>query len=176
MIYKYRIVETFSCYISHVTLDHFSVSHLTTDKSGIFSKIWSLSSDVLEWRTSTGSEPVPLLIYLHGTKIALLRNFTLMEMICPNICSNWRFKSAKRPLLLDVRGSKTSLLKLPNMCVWKRICCVASVVKWGAQVVTGRHLASLPVISGVTRFTLHQIINYWVSQKAMKSWYSICYP
>ena len=30
----------------------------------------------------------------------------------------------------------------------------------------GRHLASLPVIPGVTRFTLHQIINDWVSQKA----------
>ena len=73
----------------------------------------SLSSDVFERRTSTGSEPFSLLIYLDATKFVLLSVCSLIEMICPKICSNSRPKSAKSPLPVDVRRSKTSLLKLP---------------------------------------------------------------
>ena len=40
----------------------------------------------------------------------LLRAFTLIETICPKICSKSRLKSAKSPLRVDVRSSKTSLL------------------------------------------------------------------
>ena len=72
-----------------------------------------LSSNVFEGRTSTGSEPFSLLIYLDATKFVLLSVCTLIETICPRICSNSRPKSAKSPLPVDVRRSKTSLLKLP---------------------------------------------------------------
>ena len=38
----------------------------------------------------------------------------LIETICPKICSKSRLKCAKSPFPVDVRRSKTSLLKLPN--------------------------------------------------------------
>ena len=40
------------------------------------------------------------------------------------MCSKSRLKSAKRPLPVDVRRSKTSLLKLPNDYV-------SDIIKWG---------------------------------------------
>ena len=79
--------------------------------------IGSLSSDVCERRTSTGSEPFPLSISLDATIFVLPSVLILIETICPKICLKSRLKSAKRPLPVDVRRSKTSLLKLPN--VWK---------------------------------------------------------
>ena len=77
-------------------------------------KIRSLSSDVFERRTSTGSEPFALLISLDATIFVLLSVLTLIETICPKIWFKLRLKSAKSPLPVDVRRSKTSLLKLPN--------------------------------------------------------------
>ena len=77
----------------------------------------SLSSDVFERRTSTGSEPFPLLISLDATIFVLPSVLILIETICPNICSKSGLKSAKRPLPVDVRRSKKSLLKLPNHLV-----------------------------------------------------------
>ena len=38
---------------------------------------------------------------------------TLIETICPKMFSKLRLKSAKSPLSVDLRRSKTSLLKLP---------------------------------------------------------------
>ena len=73
----------------------------------------SLSSDVFERRTSSGSEPFPLLISLDATVFILPSVLILRETICPKICSKSRLKSAKRPFPVDVRRSKTSLLKLP---------------------------------------------------------------
>ena len=73
----------------------------------------SLSRGVFERRTSTGSETSSLLICLHAIKFVLLSVFTLIETICPIISSKSRPRSAKSQLLVDVRGSKTSLLKLP---------------------------------------------------------------
>ena len=81
----------------------------------IYVIIGSLSSDVFERRTSTGSEPFPLLISLDATVFILPSVLILTETICPKICSKSRLKSAKRPFPVDVRRSKTSLLKLPNM-------------------------------------------------------------
>ena len=72
--------------------------------------IGSLSSDVFERRTSTGSEPFSLLISLDATIFVLLSVLTLIETICPKIWSKLRLKSAKTPLPVDVRRSKTSLL------------------------------------------------------------------
>ena len=73
----------------------------------------SLGSDVFERRTSSGSEPFPLLISLDATVFILPSVLILTETICPKICSKSRLKSAKRPFPVDVRRSKTSLLKLP---------------------------------------------------------------
>ena len=78
-------------------------------------RIGSLSSDVFERRTSTGSKPFSLLISLDATVFLLPSVLILIETICPKICSKSWLKSAKRPLPVDVRRSKTSLLKLPNI-------------------------------------------------------------
>ena len=67
--------------------------------------VGSLSSDVFERRTSTGSEPF----------FVLLSFFTLLETIWPEICSKSRLKSTKSPLPVNVRYSKTLLLKLPSV-------------------------------------------------------------
>ena len=73
-------------------------------------------SDVFKRRTSTGSEPFSLLICHDATKFVLLSVFTLKETIFPRRCSKSRPKSAtKTPLPVDVRRSKTSLLKLPSV-------------------------------------------------------------
>ena len=74
----------------------------------------SLSSNVFERRTSSGSERFSLLIYRDATKFVLLSVFTLKEKFCLRICSKSRLKSAKSPLPVDVHRSKTSLLKLHN--------------------------------------------------------------
>ena len=75
----------------------------------------SLSSDVFERRTSTGSEPFSLLISLDATVFVLPSVLILIETICPKICSKSRLKSAKSQFPVDVRRSKTSLLKLPKI-------------------------------------------------------------
>ena len=62
----------------------------------------------------TGSEPFSLLICFDATKFVLFVVFTFTETICPKTCSKSRFISAKSPLPVDVRRSKTLLLKLPN--------------------------------------------------------------
>ena len=54
------------------------------------------SSDVFERRMSTGSERFSLLICLDTTKFVLLGVFTLIETICPKICSRSRLKGAKK--------------------------------------------------------------------------------
>ena len=78
-----------------------------------YGTLGSLSSDVFERRTSSGSEPFPLLISLDATVFILPSVLILTETICPKICSKSRLKSAKRPFPVDVHRSKTSLLKLP---------------------------------------------------------------
>ena len=46
-------------------------------------------------------------------QICVMSVFTLIETICPRICSKSQLNSAKMSLSVDVRCSKTSLLKLP---------------------------------------------------------------
>ena len=74
----------------------------------------TLSSNVFEPCTSTGSELFSLLICLDATKFVVLSVCILIEKICPKICSKSRLKRAKSPLAVNVRLSKPSLLKLPN--------------------------------------------------------------
>ena len=74
----------------------------------------SLSSDVFERRTSTGSEVFSLLTCLDDIKFVFLNFFTVIEAIWLKICAKPPSKNEKRPLPVDVRRSKTLLLKLPN--------------------------------------------------------------
>ena len=74
----------------------------------------SLSSDVFERRTSTGSEPFSLLASLYATVFVLPSVLILKGTICPKLCSKSRLKCAKTPFPVDLSRSKTSLLKLPK--------------------------------------------------------------
>ena len=66
----------------------------------------SLSKDVFEQRTSTGSEAISLLIYLNATKCALLSVFTLIKTIPLKIKKKTQlFKNAKSLLPVHVRCS-----------------------------------------------------------------------
>ena len=75
--------------------------------------IGSLSSDVFERRTSTGSEVFSLLTCLDDIKFVFLSFFIVIEAIWLKICAKPPSKNEKRPLPVDVRRSRTLLLKLP---------------------------------------------------------------
>ena len=77
--------------------------------------IGSLSSDVFERRTSTGSEAFSLFICLDTTKFVLLSFFSPMKTIYLRVSIKPQPNAAKSQLPVDVRRSKTLLLKLPNM-------------------------------------------------------------
>ena len=66
-------------------------------------KLGSLSSNVFERQTSTRSELFSLLIYLDATIFVWLNVFTLIETICPKVCSKSQLKCAKCPLPVVVR-------------------------------------------------------------------------
>ena len=77
--------------------------------------IGTLSKDVFEPRTSTGSEAFSLFIYLDANKLVLLSFFSLLKTIYPRVSTKSFPSDAKSPLPVDVRRSKTLLLKLPNL-------------------------------------------------------------
>ena len=79
------------------------------------SSIGTLSKDVFERRTSTGSEAFSLFIYLDANKLVLLSFFSLFKAIYPRVSTKPLPSDAKSPLSVDVRRSKTLLLKLPNI-------------------------------------------------------------
>ena len=76
--------------------------------------IGNLSKDVFERRTSTGSEVFSLTICLDAKKFVLLSFFSLIRTIYLRVSTKPPPNDAKRPLPVDVRRSKTLLLKLPN--------------------------------------------------------------
>ena len=80
-----------------------------------FWPIGSLSKDVFERRTSTGSEAFFSFICLDSNKFVLLSFFSLIKTICPRVWTNPLPNDAKSPLPVDVRRSKTLLLKLSNI-------------------------------------------------------------
>ena len=82
----------------------------------LFLSIGSLSKDVFEGRTSTGSEPFSLFICLDANKFVLLSFFSLMRRIYPRVSNKPLPNNAKGPLPVDVRRSTTLLLKLPLCC------------------------------------------------------------
>ena len=77
--------------------------------------IGTLSKDVFEPRTSTGSEAFSLFICLDANKLVLLSFFSLLKTIYPRVSTKSFPSDAKSPLPVDVRRSKTLLLKLPNL-------------------------------------------------------------
>ena len=85
--------------------------------------IGTLSKDVFEQRTSTGSEAFSLFICLDANKLVLLSFFSLLKTIYPRVSSKPLPNDAKSPLPVDVRRSKTLLLKLPNMVKRERDGC-----------------------------------------------------
>ena len=74
----------------------------------------NLSKDVFERRTSTGSEVFSLLICLDANKFVLLSFSSLIKTIYPRFSTEPLPNDAKSPLPVDVRRSKTLLLKLPT--------------------------------------------------------------
>ena len=72
-----------------------------------------LSKDVFKRRTSTGSEAFSLFICLDANKLVLLSFFSLFFKIYPRVSTKPLPNDAKSPLPVDVRRSKTLLLKLP---------------------------------------------------------------
>ena len=77
------------------------------------SPLGTLSKDVFERRTSTGSEAFSLFICLDANKLVLLSFFSLLKTIYPRVSTKPLPNDAKSPLPVDVRRSKTLLLKLP---------------------------------------------------------------
>ena len=76
-------------------------------------QLGTLSKDVFERRTSTGSEALSLFICLDANKLVLLSFFSLLKTIYPRVSTKPLPNDAKSPLPVDVRPSKTLLLKLP---------------------------------------------------------------
>ena len=62
-----------------------------------------------------------LLICLDATKFVWLSVLSLIETICPKVCSKSQLKCAKSSLRIDVRRSKRSLLKLSIIQNFPRI-------------------------------------------------------
>ena len=79
--------------------------------------IGSLSKDVFERPTSTGSEAFSLFIRLDTTKFVLPSFFSPIKTIYLRVSTKPQPNAAKSPLPVDVRRSKTLLLKLPNTWV-----------------------------------------------------------
>ena len=73
----------------------------------------TLSKDDFERCTSTGSEAFSSFICLDAKKFVLLSFFSLIKTICPGFWTHPLPNVAKSPLPVDVRRSKTLLLKLP---------------------------------------------------------------
>ena len=79
-----------------------------------------LGKDIFERCTSTGSEAFSLYIYLYisicleSNKFVLLSFFSIVKRIYPRVSTKPLPNDAKSPLPVDVRRSKTLLLKLPN--------------------------------------------------------------
>ena len=99
----------------------------------------TLSKDVFEPRTSTGSEAFSLFICLDANKLVLLSFFSLLKTIYPRVSTKSFPSDAKSPLPVDVRRSKTLLLKLPILWDLSSVGAVRKVSpNWSQETMT-RH-------------------------------------
>ena len=94
-----------------------------------------------------------LWICLVASKFVLLRVFSLIETICPNICSKSSLKSAKSSLPVDARPSKWSLLFRHHQSTivvpkkWEILCNAPSTENpWKLLITTNSLELSYPVI------------------------------
>ena len=83
--------------------------------------IGNLSKNVFEPRTSTGSEAFSLLICLDANKFVLLSFFSLIKTIYQRVSTEPLPNDAKSPLPVEVRRSKTLLLKLPKTAIQRTL-------------------------------------------------------
>ena len=113
MLVKHLDALILYCAVSSVTLSD------TLDSS-----VWSvtilgsLSRDVFERCTSTGSELFSLLVCLDANKFVLLSFFSPLKTIYSRVSTKPLPNDAKSSLPVDVRRSKTLLLKLPIKYPW----------------------------------------------------------
>ena len=118
--------------------------------------VGTLSKDVFERRTSTGSEAFSLFICLDANKLVLLSLFSLLKTIYPRVSTKPLPNDAKSPLPVDVRRSKTLLLKLPSGHFYQLVHttflenpsgCISTrrkdVNSWGIKYFKGRKLRDL---------------------------------
>ena len=82
-------------------------------EKGCITLLGSLSKDVFERRTSTGSEAFSLFIYLDSNKFVLLSFFSLIKRIYSRVSTKPLPNDSKSLLPVEVRRLKTLLLKLP---------------------------------------------------------------
>ena len=120
----------------------------------------SLSSDVFERRTSTGSEVFSLLTCLDDIKFVFLSFFTIIEAIRLKICAKPPSKNEKRPLPVDVHRSKTLLLKLPireiKVCTTKNF----YTASWLASSNLSMHVLWFNFILGLINFLFSFVLGY----------------
>ena len=81
--------------------------------------IGNLSKDVFERRTSTGSDLFSIFTCLDTNKFVLLSFSSLIETIYRKVLTEPLPNDEKSPLPVDVRRSKTLLLKLPVPVLWE---------------------------------------------------------
>ena len=77
-------------------------------------EIGNLSNDVFEWRTSTGSGPFLFLDDCFAQIFSQIVTIIVKKLSNTNFISSRHIKREKSSLPVDVRGSKTPLLKLTN--------------------------------------------------------------
>ena len=82
-------------------------------EKGCITLLGSLSKDVFERRTSTGSEAFSLFICLDSNKFVLLSFFSLIKRIYSRVSTKPLPNGAKSLLPVEVRCLKMLLLKLP---------------------------------------------------------------
>ena len=116
IVNKASCKRTQHCWMLHVVSDVgrcCTVLHTTAIRTQQHATLGSLSKDVFERRTSTGSEAFSLFICLDTTKFVLLSFFSPMKTIYLRVSTKPQPNAAKSQLPVDVRRSKTLLLKLP---------------------------------------------------------------
>ena len=102
----FRVYSRFLEKLGQKKQSHNTVRHRDPDPS-----LGSLSKGVFERRTSTGSGVVLILKHLYAPKFVFLSVLTIIETCFPKRWAKPLSKNEKRPLPVDVRRSKTSLLK-----------------------------------------------------------------
>ena len=120
--------------------------------------IESLSKDVFERRTSTGSEVFSLTICLDAKNFVLISFFSLIRKIYLKVSTKPPPNDAKRPLPVDVRRSETLLLKLPIVkCLYDRA--KHLITKRSVISEEKKHLSSVLVSNGYPSSFIRKLVK-----------------